>query len=77
MRRQNVTVSVDYGAPDVETAAETLNVSLSDEEVEVILADIGSELPDLAAAATRSALAARIYDTLARVARGHAWSDDE
>jgi hypothetical protein len=43
----------------------------------VILADIDSEVSDLAVAATRSALASRIYDVLARVARGHAWSDDD
>jgi hypothetical protein len=77
VRQSSLTISVVYGPADVEHAAETFDLSLSDEEVEVILADIDSEVSDLAVAATRSALASRIYDVLGRVARGHAWSDDD
>jgi hypothetical protein len=76
-RRQRLTVSVDYSAGDVERAADALGLSLSDEEVDSILVDVGGELPRLAAAALDDALAARIHDALTRVARGHAWSDDD
>jgi hypothetical protein len=76
-RRRRVSVLVTYGGADVERAAESLNVPLSDEEVGAILADVDGELSGLAASATRSALTSRIYEDLAQVARGHAWSDDE
>lgn len=72
-----MTIPIAYGPADVEHAAETFGLSLSDEEVEVILADIDGEVSDLATDATRAALASRIYDVLAEVARGHAWSDDD
>ena len=72
-----MTVSVDYGRDDVEQAADTLHVLLSDAEVEAILDDVEGELPNLASAAMRSALLTRIDDDLARTVRGHAWSDDD
>ena len=72
-----VTVCVEYGEQDVERAAESLNVSLSDQETEAILLDIDAEFSSLASAAVRSAVASRIYGDLARVARGHTWSDDD
>ena len=77
VRQRSLTIPVVYGPADVEHAAKTFDLSLSDEEVEVILADVDNEVSDLAVAATRSALASRIYDVLARVARGHDWSDDD
>jgi hypothetical protein len=77
VRQRSLTIPVAYGPADVEHAMTTFDLALSDEEMEVILADIDSELADLAVVATRSALASRIYDDLARIARGHAWSDDD
>lgn len=77
VRQRRLTVPVVYGPGDVEHAAKTFGLSVSDEEVEVILADIDTEVSDLAVAATRSALACRIYDVLAGVARGRTWSDDD
>ena len=77
VRLHSLTIPIAYGPADVEHAAEAFGLSLSDEELEVILADIDSEIADLAAAATRSALASRIHDTLATVARGHTCSDDD
>lgn len=76
-RHRSITVAVDYCPLDVERAAESLNVSLSDEETDAILARIDGELDELGAAATRSALASRIYDDLARIAHLHASSDDD
>ncbi|MBV8194361.1 MAG: hypothetical protein JOY80_02415 [Candidatus Dormibacteraeota bacterium] len=72
-----MTVSLKYGEEDVERAANSLNISLSGEETEAILAAIDAELSSLASAAVRSAVASRIYDDLTRVARGHACSDDD
>ena len=72
-----VTLSVAYGRDDVERAAESLQVMLSDAEVEAILDDVGGELTVLASDAMRSALLTRIDDDLARTIRGHAWSDDD
>ncbi len=77
MRQRSLTIPVAYGRADVEQAANSLNLSLSEEELDTILADVDSEVAELAVTATRSALASRIYDDLARVARGHAWSDDD
>jgi hypothetical protein len=76
-RQKSVTVSVDFGASDVERAADALDLSVSDEEVDVILGDVAGELPRLAAAAIHDALTARIHDALGRVARGHACCDDD
>ena len=77
IRQHSVTLSLTYGDEDIERAAESLNVMLSEEEVDAILGDVDSELHDLAASAARSAVASRIYEDLVRVARGHAWSDDD
>jgi hypothetical protein len=76
-RRHQLTVAVAYNEEDVERAAESFNVSLSDEETEAVLLDVDAELSTLVQAAAHSAVASRIYDDLARVARGHSWSDDD
>lgn len=76
-RDHTMTVSVDYGRDDVERAADSLQVVLSDAEVEAILDDVNGELPTLASAALRAALLTRIDDDLARTVRGHSWSDDD
>jgi hypothetical protein len=72
-----LTVGVDYGDADVERAADSLNVAISEQEVQAILANVDDELPALAEAAARSAVTARIYDDLRRLARARAWSDDD
>lgn len=76
-RHRSITVSIVYSSLDVERAAESLNVSLSEEEIDAILAKLDGELDDLGATATRSALASRIYDDLAQIAHLHTSSDDD
>lgn len=75
-RHRSVTIPLAYSALDIERAAESLHVTLSDEETDAILARIGGELEELGASATRSALMARIYDEVAHVAHLHTCSDD-
>ncbi|MFI5286591.1 MAG: hypothetical protein ACHQ4F_09755 [Candidatus Dormibacteria bacterium] len=74
---RRVTVRVAYGAADVERAADSMDVLVSDEEVGVILAAIDGELATLAAAATHSAVVERIFDQLQTVAHAHACCDDD
>lgn len=76
-RHRSVTIPVVYSSVDVERAAESLHVSLSDEETDAILARIDGELDELGSTATRSALASRIYDDLAHIAHLHTFSDDD
>jgi hypothetical protein len=68
---------VAYGAVDVERAAESMDVPVSDEEIGVILAAVDGELATLAAAATHSAVLLRIFDQLQTVAHAHACCDDD
>lgn len=51
-RARRVTVKIGYGTTDVEKAAESMELQVSDEEVEAILANIDSELSTLATTAT-------------------------
>lgn len=74
---RRVTVRVDYGAADVERAADSLDVPVSDEEVGAILAAIDGELGTLAAAATHSAVVERIFEQLQTVSHAHACCDDD
>ncbi|MFZ0920589.1 MAG: hypothetical protein WB807_11635 [Candidatus Dormiibacterota bacterium] len=74
---RRVTVRVDYGAADVERAADSLDVPVSDEEVGAILAAIDGELATLAAAATHSAVVERIFEQLQTVSHAHACCDDD
>jgi hypothetical protein len=74
---RRVTVRVDYGAADVERAADSLDVPVSDEEVGSILAAIDGELATLAAAATHSAVVERIFEQLQTVSHAHACCDDD
>ena len=74
---RRVTVRVAYGAPDVERAAESMDVQVSGEEVGAILAAIDGELATLAAAATHSAVVRRIFDELQTVWHAHAYCDDD
>jgi len=77
LRRQQLTLRVVYGPPDIERAADSLDVSVTDAEMEAILANLDAEIAELANEATRSAVSARIYGDLGRIARGHAASDDD
>ncbi len=72
-----MTVRVPYDAADVEKAADSMDVPVSDEEVEAILDDIGGELNALARAAVRSAVLSRIDEDVRTVSRGHQNSDDD
>ncbi|MFI5313819.1 MAG: hypothetical protein ACHQ06_06655 [Candidatus Dormibacteria bacterium] len=74
---RRVTVRVAYGVTDVERAAESMDVSVSGEEVDGILAAIDGELTTLAAAATHSAVVGRIFDELQTVSHAHAFCDDD
>jgi hypothetical protein len=67
---------VAYGAVDVERAAESMDVPVSDEAIGVILAAVDGELETLAAA-THSAVLQRIFDQLQTVAHAHACCDDD
>ena len=75
--RHRVTVRVPYDAADVEKAAESMDVPVSDEEVNAILDDVGGGLNALASAAVRSAVLSRIYEDVRTVSRGHLASDDD
>ena len=68
---------VAYGAADVERAAESMDVAVSDEEVWAMLAAIDGELTTLAAAATHSAILRRIFEQLQTVSHAHACCDDD
>lgn len=72
-----ITVRVAYGASDVERAAESMDVLVSGEEVDAILAAIDGELATLASAATHSAVVRRIFDELQAVSNAHACGDDD
>jgi hypothetical protein len=74
---RRVTVRVAYGAADVERAADSMHVPVSDEEVGAMLAAIDGELATLAAAATHSAVVERIFDQLQTVSHAHACCDDD
>ena len=74
---RRVTVRVAYGAADVEQAADSMDVLVSDEEVAVILEAIDGELATLATAATRTAVVERIFDQLQTVSNAHACCDDD
>jgi uncharacterized protein (DUF302 family) len=76
-RHRSVTVPVVYGSLDIERAADSLHLSLSDQETDAILARIDGDLDELGNVATRSALASRIYDDLAQIAHLHTSSDDD
>jgi hypothetical protein len=74
---RRVTMRVAYGAADVERAAESIDVAVSDEEVGAMLAAIDGELTTLAAAATHSAILRRIFEQLETVSHAHACCDDD
>ena len=76
-RRRSLSIPVAYGAVDIERAAESIHVSLSDEETSALLARIDVDLDDLGHAATQSAVYSRIYDELARIGHLHESSDDD
>jgi glycerol-3-phosphate dehydrogenase len=72
-----VTVKIAYGTTDVEKAAESMELQVSDEEVEAILANIDSELSTLATTATHAAVLSRVFDELLIVCHAHASGDDD
>jgi hypothetical protein len=74
---RRVTMRVAYGAADVERAAESMDVLVSDEEVGAILTAVDGELATLAAAATHQAVLMQIFDQLQTVAHAHACCDDD
>jgi hypothetical protein len=74
---RRVTVKVAYGPTDVEKAAESMELHVSGEEVEAILANIDNELSTLATTATRSAVLSRVFDELLIVCHAHASGDDD
>jgi hypothetical protein len=74
---RRVTVKIAYGTTDVEKAAESLDVQVTGEEVEAILANIDAELATLATTATRSAVLSKIFDELLIVSHAHASGDDD
>jgi hypothetical protein len=54
-----------------------MDLQVSGEEVEAILANIDDELSTLATTATRAAIIARIFDELLTVAHAHSSGDDD
>ncbi len=74
---RSLTIQVAYGGPDVESAADSVDVVLCDEEVDCILANIDAELPELAAAATRSAITVRTLELIRKVSQSHSCSEDD
>lgn len=76
-RHRMLTIPVVYGAVDVERAAESLHVALSDEETDAILARLDGEMETLTTVAAQTALASRIYEDLVRIGHLHVSSDDD
>jgi len=76
-RHRTLAIPVAYGAADVERAAESLHVALSDEEIDAILARLDGDLERETTVAARAALASRIYEDLVRIGRLHISSDDD
>ena len=76
-RHRSLSIPVSYSVVDIERAAESIHVSLTDEEAGALLARIDGELDELGHAATRSAVYSRIYDDLARIGHLHDSSDDD
>ncbi|MBV8529433.1 MAG: DUF1380 family protein [Candidatus Dormibacteraeota bacterium] len=76
-RHRTLTVPLVYGAMDVERAADSLHVSLSDEETDAILERLDGDLDTIMSAAATAALAARIYEDLVRIGQLHVSSDDD
>ena len=76
-RVRRVTVKIAYGTTDVEKAAESMELQVSGEEVEAILANIDNELSTLATTATRAAVLSRVFDELLIVSYAHASGDDD
>ena len=74
---RRVTVKIDFGAADIEKAAESMELHVSDEEVEGILTSIDNELANLATIATRSAVLSRVFDELLIVCHAHSIGDDD
>jgi hypothetical protein len=74
---RRVTVKVAYGTMDVEKAAESMELDVSSEEVEAILANVDGQLATLAAVATHSAVLSRIFDELLVVSHAHSSGDDD
>ena len=66
-----------YGVDDVELAAERMEISVSDEETQAILANIDDDSGSIAAYASRHAVEVRIADWLGVVGRAHTASDDD
>ena len=66
-----------YGVDDVELAAERMEISVSDEETQAILANIDDEIGSIAAHASRHAVEVRIADWLGVIGRAHTASDDD
>ncbi len=77
LNRHRVTIRVPYDAADIEKAAQSLGVTVCDEEVTTILENITGTLSDLAASAARAAVLSRVYDDLRRVSYGHEVTDDD
>ena len=76
-RERHVEVFVSFEARDVETLAERLGISVSDEETQVILDRLDSEAVRLTRDAARQALRERIAELLGVVDHAHAESDDD
>jgi hypothetical protein len=76
-RARRVTVKIAYGTTDVEKAAESMELQVSGEEVEAILANIDNELSTLATTATRAAVLSRVFDELLIVCHAHVSGDDD
>jgi hypothetical protein len=66
-----------YGVDDVERAAERMEISVSDEEAQAIVANIDDEIDSIAAHASRHVVEVRIADWLRVVDRAHTASDDD
>lgn len=74
---RRVTLKISYGAEDVETAAESMDLQVSSEEVAAILANIDSELSSLATRATHAAVLSMVFDELLIVCHAHISGDDD
>jgi hypothetical protein len=76
-RQRQAEVRLAYGPDDVEVLAESMGVSISDEEMEAVLENVDGELVSLARRGTHDALRSRIAELLQIVSRAHAESDDD
>jgi hypothetical protein len=76
-RLRHVEVFLSFGAGDVETLAERLEIPISDEETGAILDRVDSEANQLTRDAARRALQERIAALLQAASRAHTQSEDD